>query len=98
MLGRVTLGGVADLYKQAVIYGLPLDYWQRYPDMLASLTAHQAQAAAAQYLAPDRFVTVAVGEPKSPTKPTATAAASASARTPRPRPSPRAASRHIWSR
>ena len=63
MLGRVTLGGVADLYKQAVIYGLPLDYWQRYPDMLASLTAHQAQAAAAQYLAPDRFVTVAVGEP-----------------------------------
>ena len=63
MLGRITLGGVADLYKQAVIYGLPLDYWQRYPDMLASLTAHQAQAAAAQYLAPDRFVTVAVGEP-----------------------------------
>jgi zinc protease len=63
MLGRVTLGGVADLYKQAVIYGLPLDYWQRYPDMLASLTSQQAQAAAAQYLAPDRFVTVAVGEP-----------------------------------
>jgi hypothetical protein len=31
MLGRITLGGVADLYKQAVIYGLPLDYWQRYP-------------------------------------------------------------------
>ena len=63
MLGRITLGGVADLYKQAVIYGLPLDYWQRYPDMLASLTAQQAQAAAAQYLQPDRFVTVAVGEP-----------------------------------
>jgi zinc protease len=32
MLGRITLGGVADLYKQAVIYGLPLDYWQRYPE------------------------------------------------------------------
>jgi zinc protease len=63
MLGRITLGGVADLYKQAVIYGLPLDYWQRYPDTLASLTAQQAQAAAAQYLQPDRFVTVAVGEP-----------------------------------
>ena len=63
MLGRVTLGGVADLYKQAVIYGLPLDYWQRYPDMLASLTAAQAQSAAAQYLAPDRFAVVVVGEP-----------------------------------
>ena len=62
MLGRITLGGVADLYKQAVIYGLPLDYWQRYPDMLASLTAQQAQAAA-QYLAPDRFAVVVVGEP-----------------------------------
>jgi len=63
MLGRITLGGVADLYKQAVVYGLPLDYWQRYPDMLASLTAAQAQSAAAQYLQPDRFVTVVVGEP-----------------------------------
>jgi len=63
MLGRVTLGGVADLYKQAVIYSLPLDYWQRYPDMVASLTAQQAQAAAAQYLQPERFVTVVVGEP-----------------------------------
>jgi zinc protease len=63
MLGRITLGGVADLYKQAVIYGLPLDYWQRYLDMLASLTAQQAQAAAAQYLQPDRFAVVVVGEP-----------------------------------
>ena len=63
MLGRVTLGGVADLYKQVVIYGLPLDYLQRYPEMLASLTAQQAQAAAAQYLAPDRFAVVVVGEP-----------------------------------
>jgi zinc protease len=63
MLGRITLGGVADLYKQAVIYGLPLDYWQRYPDMLASLTAQQAQAAAAQHLQPDRFAVVVVGEP-----------------------------------
>jgi zinc protease len=63
MLGRVTLGGVADLYKQVVIYGLPLDYWQRYPDLLASLTAQQAQSAAAQYLAPERFAAVVVGEP-----------------------------------
>ncbi len=64
LLGRVTLGGVADLYKQAVIYHLPLDYWQRYPEMLASLTATEAQTAAARYLSPERFVMVVVGAPE----------------------------------
>ncbi|MFN7161934.1 MAG: hypothetical protein ACK4NB_02625, partial [Fimbriimonadales bacterium] len=62
MIARVTLGGVTDLYKQAILYGLPLDYWRRYPEMLSELTAQEAQAAAARYLQPERFATVIVGE------------------------------------
>lgn len=62
MINRLTLGSLTDLYKQAVLYDLPLDYWRRYPDLLASLTAQEAQAAAARYLQPERFATVVVGE------------------------------------
>lgn len=64
MLRRITLGGIADLYKQVLIYGLPLDYWQHYPERIASITAEQAQAAAARYLAPSGFVTVVVSDPR----------------------------------
>ncbi|MGQ9901285.1 MAG: M16 family metallopeptidase [Fimbriimonadales bacterium] len=64
MLGRITLGGIADLYKQVLIYSLPLDYWQHYPERIASITAEQAQAAAARHLAPSGFVTVVVGDPR----------------------------------
>ncbi|MFN4032290.1 MAG: M16 family metallopeptidase [Fimbriimonadales bacterium] len=62
MITRVTLSGVTDLYKQAILYGLPLDYWRRYPEMLSELTAQQAQAVAARYLLPEGFATVIVGE------------------------------------
>lgn len=62
MISRLTLGSLADLYKQTVLYELPLDYWRRYPEMLSSLTAQEAQSAAAQYLQPERFTTVVVGE------------------------------------
>ncbi|MCS7209728.1 MAG: insulinase family protein [Fimbriimonadales bacterium] len=63
MIGRLTLGSLADLYKQVVLYGLPMDYWRRYPEMLESLTADAVQQAAARYLQPERFATVVVGEP-----------------------------------
>ncbi len=62
MINRVTLGGVTDLYKQVLIYDLPLDYWRRYPDLLAEVRSADAQAAAARYLQPERFTTVVVGE------------------------------------
>jgi predicted Zn-dependent peptidase len=62
MISRLTLGSLADLYKQTVLYELPLDYWRRYPEMLSSLTAQEAQSAAAQYLQPEHFTTVVVGE------------------------------------
>ncbi|OYT68682.1 MAG: hypothetical protein CFK49_11690 [Armatimonadetes bacterium JP3_11] len=68
MISRLTLGSLADLYKQTVLYTLPLDYWRRYPDLLGALTPQEVQSAAARYLQPERFVTVVVGEP-SPTKP-----------------------------
>ncbi len=61
-IARVTLGGLTDLYKQAILYDLPLDYWSRYPEMLLELTAQEAQTAAARYLQPERFATVIVGE------------------------------------
>ncbi|MCS7190499.1 MAG: insulinase family protein [Fimbriimonadales bacterium] len=63
MISRLTLGSLTDLYKQTILYGLPLDYWRRYPEMLASLTAGEAQQAAAQYLNPEQFTTVVVGDP-----------------------------------
>ena len=62
IINRLTLGSLADLYKQVVVYELPLDYWRQYPDLLMSLTAQEVQGAAAQYLQPDRFATVVVGE------------------------------------
>jgi zinc protease len=62
MISRVTLGGVTDLYKQALIYNLPLDYWRCYPDRLSEVSGSDTQAAAARYLQPERFTTVVVGE------------------------------------
>lgn len=63
MISRLTLGSLADLYKQVVLYHLPLDYWRHYPDMLSAITTQEVQSAAAQYLQPERFATVVVGEP-----------------------------------
>ncbi|MFN3689293.1 MAG: M16 family metallopeptidase [Fimbriimonadales bacterium] len=62
MISRLTLGSLADLYKQVILYDLPLDYWRQYPELLMALTAQEAQSAAARYLQPDRFATVVVGE------------------------------------
>ncbi|GIV10458.1 MAG: hypothetical protein KatS3mg019_2549 [Fimbriimonadales bacterium] len=63
MISRLTLGSLAGLYKQTVLYNLPLDYWRRYPDLLDALTPQEVQSAAAQYLQTERFATVVVGEP-----------------------------------
>jgi zinc protease len=44
-------------------YGLPVDYWDRYPERVSAVTAAQIQAAARTYLAANRMQVVAVGDP-----------------------------------
>jgi predicted Zn-dependent peptidase len=44
-------------------YGLPLDYWDKYPERVNAVTQAQVQAAAKKYLDPARLHIVAVGEP-----------------------------------
>jgi predicted Zn-dependent peptidase len=44
-------------------YGLPADYWDKYPERINAVTKAQVQAAAKQYLDPARLHIVAVGEP-----------------------------------
>lgn len=44
------------------LYGLPLDYWDRYPDRIMAVTPAQAQSAARTYLDPSRLQVVAVGD------------------------------------
>jgi len=44
-------------------YGLPADYWDRYPERVSAVSAAQVQAAARTYLAANRLQVVAVGDP-----------------------------------
>jgi zinc protease len=44
-------------------FGLPADYWDKYPARIAAVTQAQVQAAAKRYLDPARLQIVAVGEP-----------------------------------
>ncbi|HSK09806.1 MAG TPA: pitrilysin family protein, partial [Vicinamibacterales bacterium] len=45
-------------------YGLPADYWDKYPERVMAVSAAQLQAAAKKYLAPERIQIVAVGDEK----------------------------------
>ena len=42
-------------------YGLPADYWDRYPERIMAITEADAQAMAKKYLDPSRLQIVAVG-------------------------------------
>ena len=42
-------------------YGLPADYWDRYPERIMAVTQEQVMAAARQYLDPSRLQVIAVG-------------------------------------
>ncbi|MEX1129773.1 MAG: pitrilysin family protein [Vicinamibacterales bacterium] len=46
-------------------YGLPADYWDKYPARIAAVTQAQVQAAARKYLDPAKLQIVAVGDPAS---------------------------------
>lgn len=44
-------------------YGLPADYWDKYPERITAVTQAQVQTAAKKYLDPARLHIIAVGEP-----------------------------------
>ena len=60
----LTLESPATLLNNAVTryrYGLPVDYWDRYPERINAVTAAEAQAMAKKYLDPSRLQIIAVG-------------------------------------
>jgi zinc protease len=56
------------LYRWILVqdYGLPVDYWDRYPVEVAHTTADAVQAAARKYVDLDHLQIVCVGDPKQP--------------------------------
>jgi zinc protease len=46
---------------ELLVYNLPLDYWNRFPEKIRALTAEQVWTAAGQRLAPDNNIIVLVG-------------------------------------
>ena len=57
--------GIAGKVAEEVVYGLPDDYWSRYADQVAQVTAADVQRAARQYFDPTRLTTVMVCDPAS---------------------------------
>jgi zinc protease len=57
-----TGGAVSDALEEIVRYGLPDDYWSRYPDELAALDLGTVQQAAGTLIHPDRLVWLVVGD------------------------------------
>jgi zinc protease len=56
--GRAAAGSFGELFT----YGLPLDYYSKFPDQVNAVTAEQAQATAQKYLLPEKMIVVAVGD------------------------------------
>lgn len=67
-LGLESQDGVARSALDIEFYGLGLDYLDRYPAIIRALTREQIQAAAQQYLHPDRAVISVAGPPKTTTE------------------------------
>ena len=56
-----TSEGVASQTLELLVYNLPLDYWNRFPEKIRALTAEEVWNAARQRLAPDNNIIVLVG-------------------------------------
>jgi zinc protease len=56
-----TSDGVASQTLELLVYNLPLDYWNRFPERLRALTPEEVWNAARQRLAPDSSIIVLVG-------------------------------------
>lgn len=57
-----TTGGAAARFRELLSLGLPLDYYDRYVDRINAVTAADVQRVARQYIDPDRFDIVVVGD------------------------------------
>jgi zinc protease len=52
---EASLSGKADLVVQQEVYGLPVDYWERYPERVDALTVGDLVEAARRYLEPSKM-------------------------------------------
>jgi zinc protease len=57
-----TTFGAAARWRELLAYGLPLDYYDRYVDHIAAVTAEDVQRVARQYIDPEHFDIVIVGD------------------------------------
>ena len=56
-----TAGDLLKRLETLAIFGLPDDYYERYPEMLAAVGPEELQAAAQRHLHPDRLAIIAAG-------------------------------------
>jgi zinc protease len=56
-----TVSGLARLLGRLVVYGLPDDYWERYPEAVQAVSRERVQEVAQRHLRPDALAIVAVG-------------------------------------
>lgn len=57
-----TLGHVAHSVAEMVIFGLPADYFTRYPEEVADLTVSDVEAAGREVVHPKQLVWVVIGD------------------------------------
>ena len=60
-----TNDGVAEVLLDLELFGLGLDYLERYPEAMAAITAEEVQAVAQKYLSPDHYALAVAGPPAS---------------------------------
>jgi zinc protease len=56
--GTDAVGTFAELY----VYGLPLDYFSKLPELVDAVTPDQAEAMAQKYIHPEKIVVLAIGD------------------------------------
>src|SRR2546427_250435 len=57
-----TTGGAAGRFRELLAFGLPLDYYDHYVDHINAITAADVQRVARQYIDPNHFDIVVVGD------------------------------------
>jgi predicted Zn-dependent peptidase len=57
-----SVAGIAGKLADAVVHGLPDDWWERYPAAIQAVTAADVQRVARRWLDPERMLTVMVGD------------------------------------
>ena len=63
--GFETTGDISRRLEDALIYKLPVDYFEKYVQSIQAVTAADVQRVAQNYIAPGRFAVVVVGDTKT---------------------------------